>query len=210
MNATRDPRTVIRSLIWDVGAPILVYYPLRLLGVSVVLALAAAAAVAVGRIGYVALRDRRFDGFAALMAAMFGIGLVLTLATGDPRVILAKDSVVTGVLGLTFLGSCVVGRPLMHALARRMLPPERQAEADARLDTDPRYRSRLVTMSAVWGVILLAEALVRVVLVYTLPVDLMFGLSHVLQFTAVGLAVLWSFLYGRRAKRRAAVAEAAR
>lgn len=206
MNATRDSRTVLRSLIWDVGAPIIVYYPLRLLGVPMVLALTAATAVALGRIGFVALRDRRFDGFAGLMAAMFGIGLALTLATGDPRVILAKDSVVTGVLGLTFLGSCVVGRPLMYALARRMLPPERQAEADTRLRTDPAYRRRLVTMSAVWGVILLAEALVRVVLVYALPVDVMFGLSHVLQFAALGLALLWSVLYGRRARRNAAAA----
>jgi len=206
MSDTRDPRALVRNLIWDVGAPILVYYPLRLLGVSMVLALTAATAVALGRIAFVALRDRRFDGFAALMAAMFGIGLVLTLATGDPRVILAKDSVVTGVLGIAFLGSCVVGRPLMYALARRMLPPERQAEADTRLGSDPRYRARLVTMSAVWGVILLAEAVARVVLVFTLPVDLMFGLSHVLQFAAVGLAILWSFLYGRRARRRAAVA----
>lgn len=210
MKDTRDARTIVRSLIWDVGAPIIVYYPLRLLGVSMVLALVAATGVALGRIVFVAVRDRRFDGFAALMAVMFGVGLALTLATGDPRVVLAKDSVVTGVMGVAFLGSCVVGRPLMFALARRTLPPERQAEADARVDTDARYRSHLVTLSAVWGAILLTEAVVRIVLVYTLPVDVMFGLSHVLQFAAIGLAVLWSVMLGRRAKRQAAVAGVAR
>lgn len=204
MDKTRGTRAVISSLIWDIGAPIIVYYPLRLLGASEVLALAAATAVALGRIAFVALRDRRFDGFAALLAVMFGIGLALTLATGDPRVILAKDSVITGVLGAAFLGSCAVGRPLMYALTRRMLPPERQAEADRRLETDPVYRSRLVTLSVVWGAILLAEAAVRVVLLYVLPVDVMFGLSHVLQFAAIGLAVLWSMVYGRRARRAAA------
>lgn len=205
-----EKRTLIRNLIWDVGAPLIVYYPLRLLGASAVLALALAAAVALGRIAYVAVRDRRFDGFAALMAVMFGLGLALTLATGDPRVTLAKDSVVTGVIGVAFLGSCVVGRPLMHALARRMLPEARQAEADERWQNSPRYRRRLVVMSAVWGAILLTEAVVRIVLVYTLPVDVMFGLSHVLQLSAIGLAVLWSIAYGKRAKRRAGLTGATR
>lgn len=194
---------MISALGWDIGAPIIVYYPLRLLGVPIVLAMAAAVAIALGRIAFVAIRDRRFDGFAALMATMFGLGLILTVITGDPRVILAKDSVTTGVVGLAFLGSCVVGRPLMYALARRMLPPERQAEADAKMRTDPRYRTHLVRLSLLWGVILLGEALLRIVLVYALPVDVMFGLSHVLQFAAVGLGILGSVLYGKRARRRA-------
>lgn len=195
---------MISALGWDVGAPIIVYYPLRLLGVPIVLAMAAAVAVALGRIGFVAIRDRRFDGFAALMAIMFGVGLALTVATGDPRVILAKDSVITGVIGFAFLGSCVAGRPLMYALVRRMMPKERQAEADVRLRTDPRYRARLVRLSLMWGAILLGEAVLRVVLVYTLPVDVMFGLSHVLQFAAVGLGLLGSILYRNRARRREA------
>lgn len=206
MEKTRDARAIARSLIWDVGAPIIVYYPLRLLGVSVVLAMTAATGVALARLAFVALRDRRFDGFAALMAVMFGIGLALTLITGDPRVVLAKDSVVTGVVGIVFLGSCVVGRPLMYALARRTLPPERQAVADERLRTDPAYRRHLVTLSAMWGALLLAEAVLRLVLVYALPVDVVYGFSHLMQFAAIGLGVVCSMLYGKRARRRDALA----
>jgi hypothetical protein len=197
-------------LFWEIGAPIVVYYVLHLLGASSVLSLAAATAVSIGRTLVVAARDRRFDGFAALMGVMFGLGLALTLITGDPRVALAKDSVLTGVTGAAFLGGCVVGRPLMFAMARRILPEARRAEADERWRNDPAYRSRLVALSLVWGVILLAEALVRIVLVYTLPVNVTVGLSHGLQFAAIALAVLCSIVYVRHARRPAAPARATR
>ncbi|WP_329255915.1 hypothetical protein OG417_15315 [Actinoallomurus sp. NBC_01490] len=210
MTEKRDTRNVVRALIWEIGAPVIVYYALHLFGASALLSLAAATAVSLGRILYVAARDRRLDGFAALMGAMFGIGLVLTLITGDPRVTLAKDSVTTGVAGLAFLGSCVLGRPLMFAAARRMLPEARQAEADERWRNDPGYRSRLVALSLIWGGILLTEALVRIVLVYTLPVDVMVGLSHGLQLAAIGLAVLCSMAYVRQTRRQAAPARAMR
>ncbi|MFB9837139.1 VC0807 family protein [Actinoallomurus acaciae] len=210
MTEKRDARNAVRTLIWEIGAPVIVYYALHLFGASAVLSLAAATAVSLGRTLFVAARDRRLDGFAALMAVMFGIGLALTLITGDPRVALAKDSVMSGVAGAAFLGSCVVGRPLMFAMARRVLPEARQAEADDRWRNDPGYRSRLVVLSLIWGVILLTEALVRIVLVYTLPVDVMVGLSQGLQFAAIGLAVLCSVVYVRQVRREAVPAGAAR
>ncbi|GLY72969.1 VC0807 family protein [Actinoallomurus iriomotensis] len=205
MTDKRDHRNLVRTLIWEIGAPLLVYYALHLLGASSLLSFAAATAVSLGRILFVAARDRRLDGLAALMGVMFGLGLVLTLVTGDPRVALAKDSVTTGVAGLAFLGSCLFGRPLMFAMARRILPEARQAEADERWRNDPRYRSRLVVLSLMWGVILLGEALVRIVLVYSLPVDVMVGLSHALQFAAIGLGVLGSIGYARLVRRQVAL-----
>ncbi|GLY84470.1 VC0807 family protein [Actinoallomurus iriomotensis] len=205
MTDKRDHRNLVRTLIWEIGAPLLVYYGLHLLGASSLLSFAAATAVSLGRILFVAARDRRLDGLAALMGVMFGLGLVLTLVTGDPRVALAKDSVTTGVAGLAFLGSCLFGRPLMFAMARRILPEGRQAEADERWRNDPRYRSRLVVLSLMWGVILLGEALVRIVLVYSLPVDVMVGVSHALQFAAIGLGVLGSIGYARLVRRQVAL-----
>ena len=210
MNRDRNLKGLVKTLIWDVGGPAVVYYALRTLGVPELLALAAAAGFALVRIAFTALRDRRFDGVAAVMAGVFGVGLVLTLITGDPRAMLAKDSVVTGAAGMVFLGSCLIRRPLMYTLIRRVLPEPRRAEAAERRRTEPGYRRTLTLMSAVWGVILLTEAVVRVVLVYSLPVDVMFGLSHAIQFAALGLAVVWTFLYGGRLKRRASPAQVAR
>ncbi len=37
------------------------------------------------------------------MLVVFGIGLVLSFVTGDPRFLLLKDSLSPGVLGLVFL-----------------------------------------------------------------------------------------------------------
>lgn len=197
-----DSRHVIRTLFWEIGAPVILYYGLHLLGVGDVTALAAAAGLSVGRTLRVAVQHRRLDGFSALVGIMFVIGLGLTLLTGDPRVALLKDSVLTGVTGVVFLGSCVVGRPMMFALAKKMLPETRHAEADRRWHDDPVYRRRLVVLSLIWGVILLTEALVRIVLVYALPVSVMVGVSHVLQLGAIGLAILCSIVYTRVARRQ--------
>jgi intracellular septation protein A len=207
MENTRNPRAALKGLIW-IGAPVVVYYPLRLLGLPIVTALAAATGIAVLRIAYVALRHRRFDGIATLMAGIFGIGLVLTLVTGDPRVMLLKDSVTTGLIALAFLGSCLARRPLMYVLIRRM-DESRGAEAERRWSTDSAYRGAVTLISAVWGVVLLAEAATRAVLVYTLPVDTVFGISHLLTLVAVGLALGWTALYGARRKRNAAAKSAA-
>lgn len=210
MEQDRKVNGFVKTLVWDVGGPVVVYYALRALGSPELAALAAAAGFALVRIAVVALRARRFDGVAAVVAAGFGIGLVLTLITGDPRVMLAKDSVVTGTVGTVFLVSCLIRRPVMYALIKRILPGPRRAEAEERWGTDRGYRRTLTLMSAVWGGILLAEAVVRVVLVYSLPVDVMVGLSQVIQLAAIGLAIAWTAVYGGRLKRRAALAEAAR
>ncbi|MBO0819582.1 MAG: hypothetical protein J2P26_01890 [Nocardiopsaceae bacterium] len=203
-------RHAIRMLFWEIGAPVVAYYALNLLGASALVAITGAAAVSVGRTLYVAVRHRRFDGFAALIGVMFLIGLALTLATGDPRVAVAKDSVMTGVTGVAFLASCLAGRPMMFAMAKRMLPETRQAEVDQRWRDDPMYRSRLVVLSLIWGVILFAEALARIALVCTLPVSAMVGLSHGLQFAAIGLALACTIVYARRSRRQAARHQAAR
>lgn len=208
MENTRNLKAALMGLIWEIGAPVVVYYPLRLLGFSMVTALATATGVAVLRIAYVMLRHRKFDGIATLMAGIFGIDLMLTLVTGDPRVMLLKDSVTTGLIALTFLGSCLARRPLMYTLVRRM-DADHRADAERRWNDNTGYRGVVMLITAVWGAVLLTEAAIRVVLVFTLPVDTVFGLSHLLTIAAIGLALGWTALYGARRKRNAAAKSAA-
>jgi intracellular septation protein A len=68
------------------------------------IALLVASLLAAARIGWVAVRERELNPFATVMLVVFGIGLVLAFVSGDPRFLLLKNSVVTGVLGLVFLG----------------------------------------------------------------------------------------------------------
>jgi hypothetical protein len=203
---------LIRMMLLDVGLPLLAYYGLHAVGVSDYRALLAGSVVAGLRVAFVALRNRRLDGFAAFLMSLFAVGLALSFVTGDARFMLAKDSVGTAVAGLIFLGTCVVGRPMMFYAAQRFsaTTSEKRAWWNTKWQTSPGFRRGFRVMSVVWGVGLLVEAAVRIPLIYLLPIHVMVGLSTVLQVVAFTLLMVWGGWYGKRMRRSGRAAEAAR
>lgn len=197
-------RTVILGLAADIGIPVAVYYLLRSLGVDSYVAMLGGAAVAGLRLAWVTLRTRRFDGVAAFVTAIFAVGLVSSLLSGDERFLLAKDSGMTGIAGLIFLGSAVAGRPLIYTLHRRTQArsPEALAESERLWATVPLFRRTMTVMTVVWGVGLLAESAARVAVVYTLDFDTAVGASILLQVGALVLLFAYSAVARRRARRR--------
>lgn len=185
------------GLFWDIGLGLVAYYGLRALGASPYVALLGGTVTAGLRIGYVWLRDRRLDGFAAFMLVEFGVGLGFALLTGDARFLVAKESFSTGIAGILFLGTCVAGRPMLWHAAARFRPAAR-AELDRRWRSVPAFRHAFRVLTVVWGVGLLAEAAVRVVVAYTFPVDTAAGLSQLLRFATIGLLALWTLTAVKR------------
>jgi hypothetical protein len=196
-------RKLLTGLLWDVGLPLVVYYAGRILGFDVLPSLAAAAGVALLRVAVVAVAQRRRNGLAAIVAGTFALLLVVSLLTGDPRILLAKESVLSGAAGLLLVGSCLVGRPLVYAIARKANAgkPEVLAGWDERWRTQSAFRKHFTTLTAVFGGVLLADAIVRLILVYTLPIDTMADLSPVMHVTALGLLIAWSLWYRNHRSR---------
>ena len=134
-----DARSMLRGIGWDVGLPVVGYYALHLLGVADWPALLVATGLAALRIVWVAVRERSLNLFATVMLVVFGLGVLLGLVSGDTRFLLLKNSVVTGVVGLLFLGSVLAGRPLSLA-ASESFRPARRTEIRHEYDTDPHVR----------------------------------------------------------------------
>ncbi|WP_410661959.1 VC0807 family protein [Amycolatopsis sp. lyj-84] len=189
----RNPTLVL--LLWDVALPLAAYYGLRLAGQSEQVSLLAGAAIAAFRIVWVAVRDRSFDGFAALLAGVLGVGLVLSLFTGDARFLLLKESFGTATAGIVLLVSCFSRTPMVLIAVRAGSSVAKRAEIDRLAGEVPGFRRAFTRMSAVWGVALLVEAVVRVPLVYTLSADVMNGVSVVLLIAVIGGLSLWSVRY---------------
>ncbi len=198
-------RKFLLGLLWDVGLPAVVYYAGRALGYDVLPALAAAGVAALIRVAFVAVVHRRLDGLGALVGATFAVLLVASLLTGDPRILLARESLLSGAAGILLVGSCLIGRPLVYTLARKVNAgkPELLAEWDERWRSHPRFRRRFMMLSAVIGGVLLADAIVRLVLVYLLPVDVMANLSPVLHVVSLAVLVGLGLWYRKRAVERA-------
>ena len=198
-------KRLLTGLLWDAGLPAVAYFVCRAFGLDAWLSLAAGGLIALVRVGYVAARHRRVDGLAVLVLAVFAVLLVASLITGDPRVLLAKESILSGFLGLVLLGSCIVRRPVLFLMLRRINAddPVTLRKWDALWQSQPAFRRVFTVMSLVWGAGLLAEALIRVGLIFVLPIDVMAAVSPLLQVGTLGLLVVWSLWYRARRMRAA-------
>lgn len=195
-------RVMVRGLGWDVGLPLAGYYGLHLAGVDDFVALLAASSLAAVRIVWVAIRERALNPFATVMLVIFGIGLLLAFVSGDPRFLLLKNSVATAVLGLIFLGTTLFGTPLTHA-SLQSFEPTRKAELRQGYESDPAVRRAHRVSSTVWGLGLLFESLVRVPMVFLLPISVTVALSEVLTILTIGGLIGWNVWYIRRLKAEA-------
>ncbi|KPI30954.1 hypothetical protein OV320_2681 [Actinobacteria bacterium OV320] len=182
-------------LLVDVAVPLGSYYLFKgAFGMSTFAALAWSSLVPAGRTLWSAVSRRTVNGLAGLILVVNIVGLVLSLVSGDPRLMLAKDSGVSSTIGIGILISVALGRPMMTAAVKPFLvkgDAVREA-AWARLESGASvasadFRKRERAFSIVWGVVLLVECVVRVVGAYTLPVDTMVWLGSVVMVVAMGI-----------------------
>ncbi|MEY9860067.1 hypothetical protein ABH935_005703 [Catenulispora sp. GAS73] len=176
------------AVLLNLIAPVVAYRVLAGRGMSATGALAVAAVFpAAGALrGFV--RDRRVDPVALLALTAIAVGLVAGLVFHAGRILLVKESITSGVLGLVCLGSLFVGRPLIFGLRRRLYmgaDPVAEAEFE-RSWQEPRMRTEARRTTAVWGVALLAEAAVRVGLSYVLSTSTMVTVSPLIAVVILG------------------------
>jgi hypothetical protein len=141
-------------------------------------------------------RRRRLDPVAALSLTAIIIGLIAGLVFHNGRVLLVKESLTTGTLGLVFLGSLFTSRPLIVVLRQRLSVSGARAG-----DQAGRLRSARAE-TAVWGMALVAEAAIRVGLSYLLPTGTMVTISPLIAPILLGPVALWTLRPPRRQPTR--------
>lgn len=156
-------------------------------------------------------RHRRVDALSVLVVSGIALSLLAMLGGGGVRFLQLREKLVTALIGATFLGSAVVGKPLIYQLARATM--RRKSEDEAlqfeALQVHPAFRRTMMVMTLVWGVGLLADAGVSAVLVFVLTIREYMLVNPILGYGTSGGLGLWTFLYGRRAKRRGEARRAA-
>ncbi|MEU7834326.1 MULTISPECIES: VC0807 family protein [unclassified Nonomuraea] len=205
-------RSMIKVVLSDVLPSVAAYYLLRALHVGEYAALLSAAVVGFLRTVYVAVRERRLDGFAAFMCLLFGLGLVLSFVTGDERFMLAVKSITTGVIAAVLITTCAVHRPAAFSLAKRFGAEDAATAArwDALYVAEPAFRRIYYVMTLTWAAAFLAESAVRLPLIYLLPVDVMAGLSTALLLGTIALIAAWSAWYGKRGEAAVSISPSQR
>ncbi|MGW2956857.1 VC0807 family protein [Streptomyces sp. NPDC001220] len=186
----------LRPLIVDVAVPLGSYYLFKgAFGMSTFAALAWSSVVPALRTVWSVARERRGNAFAGLILLVNLVSLALSFVSGDPRLMLAKDSGVSSAIGIAILVSVAMGRPMMTEGLKPFVLKGDAARAAAfeRLRSgSAAFRRSERVYSLVWGVLLLAECVVRIVGAYTLPVDTMVWLGTVILVGAIGIGMVVS------------------
>src|SRR5579875_1480301 len=117
-------------------------------------------------------RRRRIDALSMLVLAGIVLSLLAFAGGGSVRVLQLRERLVTALIGLVFIGSAAIRKPLIYELARASMA-RKQSPDLAHFESlkDNRYFRRTMTlMTLVWGCGLLAEAAVSTALVFSLSV----------------------------------------
>jgi hypothetical protein len=197
-------KAMVAGLAWDVGLPVAAFYLLSLLGASDWAALLTATCLAGLRLIWGIVRERALNPFATVMVIVFGVGLVLSFVTGDARFLLVVKSLVTGAIGLVFLATALRGRRPLTLAAQQSWSPATADELAQEYASDPDVRRGHRRCSTVWGLGLLGESLLRVPIVYLLPLNVAVGASSALLVVTIAGLLFWNARYVARVQQRSA------
>jgi len=198
------PNSAALRLLVDLVVPVALFYGLLAAGVDLVVALVVGAAVPAASAIVTAVTTRRIEGLAIAVIALLLLSSAVSLVTGSPRFLLAKDAGLTAVWGAWFILSLRGRRPLTFRFTRplvegRTIFGRTAVDAwDQLWETDAHFRRMWQVSSVIWGTALVLDAAVRVVIAYTLPLDVVPGLAGALwPVTFVALQVVTNIYFAR-------------
>jgi hypothetical protein len=149
------------------------------------------------------VRKRRADVLSLLVLLGIALSLVAFIESGSARFLLLRENLATGAIGLIFLGSAAIGKPLMYQLARATAArgsPAASSEIE-QLKDNVYFRRAMTRMTLVWGFGLLAAMALAIFLVFVLPIGSYLLVAPFLHWGIAGALALWTAWYARRARR---------
>jgi hypothetical protein len=154
------------------------------------------------------IRNRRVDAIAIIAMAGIALSILAFFGGGSAQFLQLREKMVTLLIGLAFLGSAAIGKPLIYPLARATMAresPDALAEFNAKADLAA-VRHTVMVMTLMWGFGLLADFVAGVILIYALPIETYLVVGPVLSYGTIGALALWTILYRRYRTRNVAIA----
>ena len=205
---------MLREMLIDAGVPWICYQAsMAYLSHSEVVALLIASVFPTVKTLYGLSRRRDLDPVSLLILAGLLFGLGALAFGGGARILLVRESLFTGALGLACLIS-LLGRsrpPVMFYFGRFFAAgsdPRLRAAFDQNWQY-PAFRRVQRIMTLVWGLVFVGEFALRVVFIYTLSPAMVLAVSPLVLGGASVLTMLWTFRYAARARKAGAARRAA-
>jgi intracellular septation protein A len=147
--------------------------------------------------------SRKLDALSLLVIGGIALSLVATLLGGSPRLLLIRESFITGIVGLVFLGSLLFPKPLLFHLAKTTVARQgMKQEVFAANWSIPGFRFTFYLMTVVWGAGLLFEATLKIILAFTIETGLFLVISPIISYSIYLGLLGWSLWYGNQRRKR--------
>lgn len=203
------------TVVFDIGLSILIFQVARSHGASETLAyLVASVGPLVGMLANW-IHTRKLGGVSIIILAMILISAAVSLiGSQDARILLLKDSVLTGGFGLVTLLSAIpiFPKPLMFYFGLKFgtdgTPQGIQQWYDL-WDKYAEFRRPQYLINTVWGVSFLLEAGIKAACTFTLPYDTAYTVNQIFPFVVLAAMIGWTTWYGQVQAKKGEAARAA-
>ena len=191
----------------EIGGSIALFHLARSMGASDVGAyLAGSIAPILGAL-MIWAKARKFSGASAAIFTFTMVSAVIALAGSTaPKVLLYKDCAATALIGLVFLGSCVVARkPVVFYLAQRYGSDgtrEGMSVFDTMWGAYDGFRQAMYVTSYLWAALFLVQASVTALIVREVSYPTAYNYDQTLPFVATALGIVGSIAAGRHFTKR--------
>ena len=178
----------LMPLVLDIALPLGSYYLLKnAFGMGVITALIVSGLVPAARTIWTTLRAGKPDQFALAVLVLTIVSIPITLLTGSPTFMLAKDGLGTATLGV-YVGVMALRRQPVMTAAYKPFIATNAAKArvwDDFVVSSPAFRDLMVRVNLVWSIGFVLEVVARLLIVFTLPFDTAVWATNVPLFAMI-------------------------
>ena len=202
----------------EIGGAIALFHVAQRMGASdVVSYLAGSIGPVVGGL-VVWVRARKFSGASAAIFAFTAVSAIIAVAgSTSPKVLLYKDCAATALIGVIFLGSCVVvRRPIVFYMAQRYGTDgthEGMANFDTMWNTYRDFRTGMYVTSYLWASLFLVQAAGTALIVSRASYSTAYNYDQILPLVAIVVGIVGSITivrsFTKSGRARGAAANAA-
>jgi len=156
---------------------------------------------------------RKVDALSLFVLLGIGLSLLAFFGGGGAKFLQLREKLVTGIFAIVFLGSAAIGRPLIYEIARAGMARGNQKSELERFESlrnNKYFRASMMIMTVVWGLGLLLDVAVSVVLVFRLSIKEYLIVNPIVGYVTLGSLSLWTFWYARARRRQGDARRAAR
>jgi hypothetical protein len=153
------------------------------------------------------IKARKFSGASASIFAFTAVSAIIALiGSTNPKVLLYKDCAATALVGLIFLGSCVLARkPLVFYMAQRYGTDgtqEGMATFDKMWSAYGDFRTGMYVISYWWAAVFVIQAAVTALIIRETRFSTAYNYDQILPLVAIGVGILGSVALGRYFARK--------